>query len=1242
MRPSFPAFALLLALAGCATSSPYLGPDARVQPTPPLPEGEVAHEIFLTGNTADGESDAVLQALRAEMERAGEDATLVFMGDQVPDGVPDSASADRAEANARLDALIAAARDLDGRVVVVPGDRDWRRGEDGLKAQEDYLEAVLGDVLTPGDQAGGPREIELAEGLRLMVIDTAWWLRDADDRPEGDAEDLSVRSPADVAAILEALIADRDDSRIVLVGHHPIRSNGPRGGGRTVGQTLSTLGVGTLLAQTFGFSRQDLASARYRDLVSSLDRLAAEHNELVYAAGHERNLAAFPVVRSPITEQLYLSSGTGGGAADPAVPGGGAAYQSSRPGYQRLVYFDDGRMWMETVEVGPSGERTVAYRAEITDVNLELVDPLAPDDLPASRLPDELGETIETSAEADFARPFRNDAVTRALFGAGYRDTWKARVEVPVLDIGAIDGGLTPVKKGGGLQTTSLRLQGENHQYNIRLLEKSGLTQVPVPLREGAVGDVVLGLRSAQTPYGILVADPLERAAGILTAGSQIVYVPDDPRLGRYRELFAGRVGLFQIRADDDMSDVEGFEGITEVVSGQKVREEMDEDQDHRIDQEAYLRARLFDILIGDWDRHADQWRWAAREPGEIDATLTGDEATRGKVYQPIPRDRDFAFYGISGLAGTIVGIGDKRLARFDDGFGSIVGATANGFPQDRRFLNQLTEEDYQRVARDLQSRITDDVIEAAVRRLPPAVYGLDGESWSQSLKSRIRQLDGVAEELYRIQADVVDVIGSNERELFEVTHRGDETEVVVTSYKKRERGAELYRRTFNRRDTDEVRLYGFSGRDRFEITGEDGVLVRVIGGGGEDELAATARSSNAKVYDAIGGMDVEAAEGAELLFADDAEVNRYDPHEYVPSDVDYFPALGYNATDGVIVGASVTFTLPGFRLHPFGATHTLFADVATATGGLAGGYTGRMRHAIGSFDLDVDALASTPRYVRNFYGFGNDSQELSPDLARINIARVQADALVGGLVGRGVRLTVGPTVRYADAGLDEEQLALPALAAIPEPDRRPQLHAGGLGRLSVVTTDAVLNPRQGLQLDAHGAYRAGLNDDSGPYGSVGGALAAYVPVRFAPQLTLALRAGADHRIGDYPFYDAAVLGGATTLRGFRRERFAGRTAAYGNAEARVKLFNLATYVLPFEVGALGFGDAGRVWYGSDDLQCPGGGDACLPDVDGDVGLHVGYGGGLWIGALDRFLLNATVGQSDEGTLFTFGLGFQY
>jgi hypothetical protein len=49
------------------------------------------------------------------------------------------------------------------------------------------------------------------------------------------------------------------------------------------------------------------------------------------------------------------------------------------------------------------------------------------------------------------------------------------------------------------------------------------------------------------------------------------------------------------------------------------------------IDEAEYIKARLFDMLIGDWNRNEDQWRWGEYKKKKI-------------VYKPIPRDRDQAF----------------------------------------------------------------------------------------------------------------------------------------------------------------------------------------------------------------------------------------------------------------------------------------------------------------------------------------------------------------------------------------------------------------------------------------------------------------------------------------------------------------------------------------------------------------------------------------------------------------------
>ena len=268
---------------------------------------------------------------------------------------------------------------------------------------------------------------------------------------------------------------------------------------------------------------------------------------------------------------------------------------------------------------------------------------------------------------------------------------------------------------------------------------------------------------------------------------------------------------------------------------------------------------------------------------------------------------------------------------------------------------------------------------------------------------------------------------------------------------------------------------------------------------------------------------------------------------------------------------------MPGFRIRPYAATHTFAANYATATGGLAGTYRGRMREAIGRYGLDVDAQATTARFARNFYGFGNATEPVAGELARVDLARVAARAGLGVPVGESFQLSVGPSVRYADASRDSLARFAPT-SRLPDAAFDAQTHAGGFARLAASTADDPVNPRQGLRLAVEGAALAGLTGPAETYGRVGGEAVAYVPLRLAPQVTLALRAGAEHTLGDFPFFDASVLGGPGSLRGYRRQRFAGRTAASGSVETRAKLLDLDAYVLPLRVGALAFVDAGRVW----------------------------------------------------------------
>ena len=100
--------------------------------------------------------------------------------------------------------------------------------------------------------------------------------------------------------------------------------------------------------------------------------------------------------------------------------------------------------------------------------------------------------------------------------------------------------------------------------------------------------------------------------------------------MGIYRPIFSKTVCALEER--------EPGSKVGETNSTAKVINKIIEDNDNHVDQEAVLNARLLDMLVGDWDRHFDQWRFGT------------DDTGKGKLYYPIPRDRDQVYFNSDGL----------------------------------------------------------------------------------------------------------------------------------------------------------------------------------------------------------------------------------------------------------------------------------------------------------------------------------------------------------------------------------------------------------------------------------------------------------------------------------------------------------------------------------------------------------------------------------------------------------------
>jgi len=811
------------------------------------------------------------------------------------------------------------------------------------------------------------------------------------------------------------------------------------------------------------------------------------------------------------------------------------------------------------------------------------------------------------------------NAFQRWLLGGGHRDLWGEEVQALVLDLDAFAGGLMVLREGGGLQTRSLRFRGQDGQtWNFRSLDKDATRSLDPELRRSVAAAVMQDRISALLPLSAMVVAPLLEAAGVFHAPPTLVVLPDDPRLGEYRDDFAGLVGWIEVRPDEGEDDTPGFAGSSRVIGSPRLLERIEDGPGDRIDAEAYLRARLMDLFVGDWDRHPDQWRWAGFEEDGV------------TYFDPIPRDRDWALSRLDGLVGSVSWAFWPHYVGFKRKYPNAFRATWSARALDRRLLSELTRDRWSAVSADLQALLTDEVIEDAVRRLPPTYEEGIGEELRESFRHRRDDLPRMADEWYGLLAGWVDVHATDEGELARIRWT-PEGGVHLSIHSDPEGTSPPYfERALDAAETRELRLYMHGGDDRVIVEGEEpgDIGVKALGGGGDDtfEDRTARRGGRVHFYDDRGDNTFETGPGAKV---DEAEFEEpFDPaattHQAPFRDWGArwlpVPAISVDPDRGLFLGMGAIRTGYGFRSYPY---HTkLTFSVGT------GSEVERLFRSEVAFDFPVHGqrwratahLFVSGAEANRFYGFGNETQSGSdPDVFEAERRELLAELPVEYHVSEELALSFGPQYRRFEPvesdGTVVGELQPYGFGSFNE--------VGVVGALDLDARDRPVQTTSGLAARVEGRYFPAALDVEEQFGAVRAWAAGFltVPGRAGP--TLALRLGGEKVWGRAPFQEAAYIGGRNTLRGFRNQRFAGDGSVYVNSELRLKLARVLV-LLPGDVGVYALGDAGRVF-----LQ-----------GESSNRWHSAIGGGAWFTIMDVFNLNFSVAASSEDTFFYFESGF--
>ncbi len=803
----------------------------------------------------------------------------------------------------------------------------------------------------------------------------------------------------------------------------------------------------------------------------------------------------------------------------------------------------------------------------------------------------------------------------RLFAGAGYRDLWTTPIRVPVADLAALGGGLTARRVGGGMTTRTLHLDGEDgRRYVLRSVDK-----VPADLIGELVGtpleEVLQDQMSSFHPSGAVVVARLLEAVDVLHVTPTLVVVPDDPRLGEFREDFAGMLALFEERPDDGPGGTAGFAGARQVVQTDRLFEIMEEQAGQRIQTTEFLRSRLVDLLVGDRDRSMNNHLWAGI-----------DQPDGGTLWRPIPRDRDQAFVQFDGVLKKLARYYDRRLVAFGSDYPNVFGLTRNAWDIDRTFLVSLSRAEWDATVAHVQARLDDDVIDEAVRRMPSAHHAVIGERLAEQIRARRDELQQASEELYRVVFESADVHLTDQDEVVTVRRIGDGSLEVLSEMD----GETTFQRTFAPDETREVRLYLHGGDDVGQIVGggPEDIQLRMIGGGGRDDFidASGTRGVANLIYDGGDGTTISAGRGTRVH--DETPQRKYSWGEAegvldwgtltVPE-----PRFGYDEDRGLVLVAGVKFRRYGFLKDPYSRRLQVRAGYAFGSRQPIVDY----RHFFRDSFLGTDVLLRarwSGLEVMNYYGLGNESTEAAT--TTFQKARYQSLVLSAGFsLGNGETrtLTLAPVleVSRSDTTTTESFVGM----------TRPY-GSGGFEKVGMQVDflldgrDVTGAPSRGYLVEGGGRLFPRIIDVEEVYGEVHATASGYLsPSGGNP--TLAVRVGGKRLWGTYPFSDAAFLGGSGSVRGVREQRYAGDASAFGSAELRVKVARLWLW-FPSDVGVFALGDMGRVF---------------LAGEESDT-WHRAFGGGIWVAPIRRtgtIQLSAAKTTAGEMRIYA-GLGFAF
>ncbi|MFV8342789.1 metallophosphoesterase [Flavobacterium sp. XS2P39] len=1225
-------FATGFIFQSCATRHAQFGKNIKTPVTQNATDSsKIAHTLYLigdAGNANENNAQQTIGLLEHQLEKATKNATLLFLGDNIyPKGLPNTDNAgERIIAETKLTNQLKLSKNFKGQTIFIPGNHDWYSGIKGLERQAKFVTEYLNDKKSFLPRKGcGIDDIEINKNLTMITIDSQWFLEDWDKSPTIN-DDCTIKSREAFFNELESLLNKNQEKTVILALHHPLMSNGTHGGQFSLEKQLFPLEqkiplpvVGTainLVRKTAGISPQDIQNKQYTLFIKRIKTLLQSQDNVIVVSGHDHNLQ---YIEKDNIKQIVSGAGSKSEAAKAVFPND---FSYGGNGYAKLSFYENGAAKV-TYYAKEKNQEKLIFERFILDQK---------DDFSTKNFPTSFPKT--TIASIYSKKQTKKSIFYKFFFGKHYRKYYSLPIAVKTTTIDTLFGGLRPKRAGGGHQSKSLQLFDKNgKEYVMRALKKSAtrfLQSVAFKdqfilneFEDTYAEELLSDFYTTAHPYAPLAVGNLAGKIGVAHTNPVLYYIPKHKALKDFNVNFGNELYMVEERPTDSQIGIKSFGYPTAIISTEDLMKNLHKDEKYSVDESAYIKARLFDMLIGDWDRHQDQWRW-------------GEYKVDGKIiYKPIPRDRDQAFTKYDGALFFVLmkKAQLRHMQSFKDKIKNVKWLNREPYPLDLAFIKTADQNEWIKQAKYIQENLSDSDIDGAFNNLPTAVQDGTISDIKRKLKVRKKQLQRYATAYYNELQKTVLIVGTDKKDKF-VIQQKTKKNLEIEVYRLKNEGEELlYTKNFIVGKTKKIWIYGLDDDDVFEVKGtsKSRINIRLIGGQNND-IYSVENGKKIKIHDFKSKSNTYTLDSkSKVLLSDDYKTSFYDYEKPKYNSFSALPNIGFNPDDGVKFGIVTGYIVNDFKQNPYTQRHILKTNYFFATNGYELIYDAHFPKLFGKWDLDLESQFTSPNFTINYFGYGNETVNndetfgMDFNRVRIRMLKVLPSIKKVGKHGSEIRFQTS----FERIMVEETSNRFVDIPGNINPAVfQNQQFAGATVKYSFENYDIPSFPSMGMGFSVAGSWKMNLEDTKRNFPTLESKLNFNHKIDANGKFVLATILKAKILLNDnFDFYQGATLGGDYDLRGFRNERFLGNQSFYQSSDLRWNLGKIKRSIIPMSYGILAGFDYGRVWQKGEDSDK----------------WHQSFGGGLWINGLNALTARITYFKAaNEEARIAFGLGFGF